>query len=206
MNTNSISRKVSVSSRLWQLLLLLGGDNKKQLGTGRIIHFILPHQCLSSKKVRAGTEGKNAEAGTKAEVIDELLIGLQLMVHLGLAYPGAPTTHHELGLLTSITGQENNPQACPQANWGGGEHFFQLRFLFPASVELTKKSSTETNRDLNSGQMSLGLHIKPLRKRPAAAKANPIKFCIIITSSQMLSWGLLTEDKHVDVLNGEAKD
>lgn len=90
---------------------------------------------------------------------------------------------------------------------GGGEHFFfQLRFLFPASVELTKKSSTETNGDLNSGQLSLGLHIKPLRKRPAAATANPIKLCIIITSSQMLSWGLLTEDKHVDVLNGEAKD
>lgn len=78
-----------------------------------------PHQCLSSKKVRAGTQGKNAEAGTKVEAIDELLIGLQFMSHLGLVYPVATTTHCELGLLTSIIGQENDPQACLQANCGG---------------------------------------------------------------------------------------
>jgi hypothetical protein len=82
--------------------------------------------------------------------------------------------------------------------------FFSIEVSFSSLCWVDNVASTGTNWDLNSGQLSLGLHIKPLWKRPAAAKASPVKLRILITSSQMLSWGLLTEDKHVDVLNGEA--
>lgn len=148
MNTNSISRRVSVSSRRSQLLLLLGRDNKKQLGTGRIIHFLYTSTSMFIIKESQGRNSRQECRRSRSQSRGHRWTSYWFATHGSrrIALPRG-TNHPPWAGPSHINHWSGKwPTGLPTSQRGWGEGiFFQLRFLFPASVELSKKSSTETN-------------------------------------------------------------
>ena len=74
--------------------------------------FLLSGYCLSLKE----TKGRNLEAGTEEEAIEELACSLWLAQLAGPSAQSLCTSHTVLGLPTLVVKQVNKPQTCSQAN------------------------------------------------------------------------------------------
>ena len=94
------------------------------------------------RKVRAGAQCRNPEAGAKAEAIEEhcLLACSDLFLYTQDHLPGSDTAANDLNSPTPITNQDKVPYICPHASLM--EVFSQLRFLFSDKSSFVKLPTT----------------------------------------------------------------
>lgn len=132
--------------------------NQKKLGKESLFHLTLPHHCPSLKEVKEGAQGRNLEAGTQVEAVEEwFLVACSLWLYQPALFVRSITTCPDvtapkgsgLGPSTSIMYQEYT-QASPQTDLMGT--FAQLRFHPLRSLQLkislvSVKLILKTNQD-----------------------------------------------------------
>lgn len=94
--------------------------DQKKIGEERAYLASMPRHRLSVREVWAGAHGRGLNAGTEAEAIEEGC-ATQFLSYTQDHLPRRATVHSRVGCShpgppTSITNQENVPQACLLAN------------------------------------------------------------------------------------------
>ena len=118
--------------------LLLNTDkhyDQKQLRREGFIPLTLPHHSLSWREAREGPQGRNLEAGTKAEAMGEccLLACSPWLAQPTFLHYSKPPAHTELGPPTPITTNNNNNNNTPSTFLQDSltEAVSQLQFPLP---------------------------------------------------------------------------
>lgn len=130
-----ISRHLFYVSILVCFLLLWLNTDRNRLGKGRFI-------CPSLREAGAGDKGRNLQEGTEAELIESCCLLACFLWFAQLPSSQSPgilqslsrdvSTHSVLGLLQSISKQENVPQTYIPISQMGGIH--QLWVFLPSYV------------------------------------------------------------------------
>ena len=117
-------------------IVMIEHSDQNQLKRKGLCLFLLPDKSPSLRTERAGAQGKNLQARTEAENMEESYI-LAYFWRLAwvniLCNTGPPaqrtTTYSGVGSPLSISSEESDPQSCLQDNLM--ETILQLRFLLP---------------------------------------------------------------------------